>query len=256
LPVSSQVLLHCDGPVATVCISNDGKRNAMTRSMWSELRSIFEGLASRTDLRVLLVRGDAGHFCAGGDISEYASFRFDEASLKAFHEDIVWPALASMINCDLPIVAQLEGNCMGGGLEIACCCDIRMAGQSARFGAPIARLGFPMAPREAALLVSVAGAATVRDMLLAASVLDAATLAQRGFLSQVLPDDELPAAAQALSRRMSLLAPQAAQMNKQALRALAAAVPWQPHRDAYAYANSREHREGITAFLEKRAPVF
>jgi enoyl-CoA hydratase len=70
-------------------------------------------------------------------------------ALRAFHEDDVWGGLQAMLDCDVPIVAQIEGNCMGAGVEIASCCDIRIAGATAKFGAPIAKLGFPMAPREA-----------------------------------------------------------------------------------------------------------
>ncbi|MCV4656485.1 enoyl-CoA hydratase-related protein, partial [Escherichia coli] len=74
---------------------------------------------------------------------EFPSFRFDEAALREYHEGLIAPALHAMLACDVPIVAQIEGACVGGGLEIAACCDLRIAGASARFGAPIARLGFP-----------------------------------------------------------------------------------------------------------------
>ena len=227
--------------------------------MWAQLRAGFDSLRSNPDVRAVLVRGEGGHFCAGGDIAEYADFRFEEASLKAFHEDLVWPALAAMLDCDQPVLAQIEGNCMGAGVEIACCCDLRLAGQSARFGAPIARLGFPMAPREAALVARVAGMATLREMLLAARLLDAPLLAQRGFLSEVLADDALPDAALAWAARLVALSPQAATMNKQMLRSLVApsGQPSQAaHEGAYAYADSAEHREGIAAFVEKRQPRF
>ena len=78
-----------------------------------------------------------------------------------------------MLDCDVPIIAQIDGNCMGAGVEIASCCDIRVASEAARFGAPIAKLGFPMAPREAALVMRAVGELTAREMLLSAGVLDA-----------------------------------------------------------------------------------
>ena len=114
----------------------------MSRAMWRELRAVFEALPQNSALGCVLIRGEGGHFCAGGDISEYAGFRFAEATLRDFHENEVWGGLQAMLDCDLPIVAQIEGNCMGAGLEIASCCDLRLASVSARFGAPIARLGF------------------------------------------------------------------------------------------------------------------
>ena len=142
---------------------------------------------------------------------------------------------------------------MGAGLEIASCCDIRIAGESAKFGAPIARLGFPMAPREAQIVARAAGDATVREMLLEAAVLDAAEMKARGFLQRVLRDAAVAEAAAESAHRIARLAPQAARMNKRTLRAQHSgkALP-----DAYEYAPSDEHREGIAAFLAKRQPAF
>ncbi|MFM2274180.1 MAG: hypothetical protein RL211_52, partial [Pseudomonadota bacterium] len=179
--------------VASVTLSHPGKFNAMSRAMWRELRAGFECLQRSTSLRCVLIKGESGHFCAGGDISEYAGFRFQEESLRAFHEDDVWGGLQAMLDCDVPIVAQIEGNCMGAGVEMASCCDLRVAARSARFGAPIARLGFPMAPREAALVAQAAGATVARAMLLAAEVFDAPAMLAHGFLTQVLDDAQLSA---------------------------------------------------------------
>ena len=251
--MSGQVQLALQGALAFVTLSHPGKFNAMSRLMWRQLREVFEGLQQRQDLRGVVLRGEAGHFCAGGDISEYPGFRFDAASLREFHETEVWGGLSAVLDCDIPVLAQINGNCMGAGMELASCCDLRLAGRSARFGAPIARLGFPMAPREAALVARAAGELTAREMLLAAAVLDAPTMAQRGFVNRICEDIDLEAEALTAARAMALLAPQAARLNKQTLRDLAAV---QVPADAYAYADSAEHREGVTAFMEKRQPRF
>ena len=149
---------------------------------------------------------------------------------------------------------------MGAGMEIASCCDMRLSGLSAKFGAPIAKLGFPMAPREAALVVRAAGELTAREMLLAAAVLDAPTLLQRGFLNRVLLDAEVAAEAAAVAERVAGLAPAAARQNKQCFRSLAldsrAPIATDLIANAYAYADAGEHREGVTAFVEKRPPRF
>lgn len=251
----------CEGALARVTISHPGRLNAMSRAMWRELAALFgrlqAGQGELAGVRAVVVSGEAGHFCAGGDIAEYPDFRFQPEGLRQFHEDDVWGGLSAMLACDLPVVAAIEGNCMGAGMEIASCCDIRVAGQGARFGAPIARLGFPMAPREAQLVAREAGLATAREMLLQAAVLDAATLLQRGFLNAVVDDDRVQADALERATRIAALAPQAARLNKQTLRAL---LPPAPDAAllarAYDYADSPEHREGINAFLHKRAPVF
>lgn len=257
MTVAGQVHCEFDGALARVCLSNDGKFNAMSRAMWRSLRAIFLDLQNQQDLRCVTVRGVDGHFCAGGDIAEYPEFRFNESALRAFHEDEVWGGLSAMLDCDLPIVACIEGHCMGAGMEISSCCDIRLASASARFGAPIARLGFPMAPREAAQVVRAAGELTAREMLLGAVVLDAAEMKGRGFLNQVAPQEELVHAVEQRLERMTRLAPQAARMNKQALRALAHGDGVSAASlDSYRYADSAEHREGIAAFLAKRPPQF
>ena len=254
-----------DGAVAVVELSHPGKYNAMSRAMWRQLAAVFRAIQADPRWRCVLLRGADGHFCAGGDIAEYPDFRFDRERLRAFHEDEVWGGLQAVIDCDVPIVAAIDGNCMGAGVEIASACDIRVASQSARFGAPIAKLGFPMAPREAALVAGALGEASAREMLLEAAVLDAAELRQRGFLQAVLPAQDLAAHARGRADRIAALSPQAARLNKQTLRALnrppaqagcAQAAIESIVIGAYDYADSAEHREGIDAFLTKRPARF
>jgi enoyl-CoA hydratase/carnithine racemase len=266
--MSGEIQFEQHSAVAQVTVSHAARFNAMSRAMWRELRSAFEQIQASPDLRCVLVRGEGANFCSGGDISEYTAFRFQAESLQDFHENEVWGALQAMLNCDVPMVAQIEGNCMGAGLELASCCDIRLACASARFGAPIARLGFPMAPREAALVAREVGLTTARQILLEAAVFSAPEMMARGYLSRVMPDDKVAAEATATVQRIVALAPQAARLNKQALRSLnrplaldgiapvaTQSVAYKPDA-AYAYADSAEHREGISAFLAKRPPVF
>jgi enoyl-CoA hydratase/carnithine racemase len=157
-----------------------------------------------------------------------------------------------MLNCDAPIVAAIAGNCMGAGVEIASCCDVRVAGESAKFGAPIARLGFPMAPREAGLVAAALGANVARAMLLAAEVFPASRLQDTGYLTRVVADADVDAQASDVAKRIAALAPGAAKMNKQILRM----SKFIPDARTYAYADGAEHREGIAAFLHKRTPDF
>lgn len=251
-----------------VVIDHPGKFNAMSRSMWRDLRTVFDYLQQQSDLRCVLVSGSAGHFCAGGDISEYPDFRFDAGQLRQFHEDEVWGGLQAMLDCDVPIVAQIEGNCMGAGVEITSCCDVRLGAASSRFGAPIARLGFAMAAREAALVSRAVGDSMARAMLLSAEVFDAARMLECGFLTHCVADAQLQADANALVQRQIRLAPQAARAHKRTLRAMNSplALVQQAQQAtnsvaleglrAFAYADTLEHREGITAFLQKRPPEF
>lgn len=272
--MTAHVACHIDCNVAHVTLSYPKRFNAMNRAMWRELRTIFERIDQHPDLRCVVVMGQGAHFCAGGDISEYAGFRFKESSLRAFHEQDVWGALEAMLRCDLPMVAQIAGNCMGAGIELASCCDIRLSAESAQFGAPIAKLGFPMAPRELALVGRELGLTTARQMLLEAAVFSAPELLQRGFLSRVVPDADLSAVVQTTVQRVTNLAPHAARLNKQTIRTLNRHPALMNQADgaisfdsqdgslvdllahAYDYADSAEQREGIQAFLEKRPPRF
>jgi enoyl-CoA hydratase/carnithine racemase len=266
--MTGTVSLEVSGTCAGVTLAYPGKLNAMSRAMWRALKLVFEDIQRETQLRCVVIKGEGGNFCAGGDIAEYPGFRFTEDRLRDFHENDVWGGLQAMQDCDVPIVAQIEGNCMGAGVEIACCCDIRIADASARFGAPIGRLGFPMAPREAALVMREAGAITAREMLLEAAVFSAAQMRERGFLNRVMPDGQAEHEAGATVARILALAPQAARLNKQTIRALTQAPTADYTADsatdkrasflehAYVYADSAEHREGVGAFLEKRKANF
>ncbi len=273
--MSAQIRVDSRGAWAVVTLSQPTRFNAMSVAMWQQLRAVFERVRDDPQLRCVLVRGEAGHFCAGGDIAEYPGFRFDIMQLRAFHEDMVWPALQAMLDCDMPLLAQIDGNCMGAGLEIASCCDIRIAGDTARFGAPIARLGFPMAPRELDLVLRAVGASAMRSVLFEAMVFDAPRMLQLGFLTRCVADAELEAAVQQSLQNIVALAPQAARLNKRLLRSLGtgamADVRGNPDAagasdrealldtlaaQAYDFADTPEHREGITAFIDRRKPRF
>jgi enoyl-CoA hydratase/carnithine racemase len=247
------ILVKRNGPITTVVLNSPDKLNAMSRAMWRDLKLVFESIQTDTAVRCVLLRGAGAHFCAGGDIAEYPDFRFNEEALRHFHEAEVWGALSAMLACDVPVIAQIQGVCMGAGVEIASACDLRLAADSSKFGAPIARLGFPMAAKEAALVSGAVGEMTARAMLLAAEVFAASHMAAVGFLTHVMSQPELDAACLALTQRVASLAPQAARLNKQTLRALKSGADL---ADPYGYAASPEHREGIAAFMAKRKPHF
>lgn len=260
--MSGSITFHpaADDGVARVVLSHPGKLNAIDIAMWRELRTLFETLQSLPIAeapRAIVVSGADGQFASGGDIVEFASFRFDEARLHDFHEHIVAPALRAMSGCDIPLFAQIAGACIGGGFEIAACCDIRVCGAGSRFGAPIAKLGFPMAPGELELLVQVSGAATLREMLLEARLFDAARALQLGLVHAVVPDEAVATHTLQRARHAAALSPQAARINKRTLRQIAAGGPSDAQRRAhFSYADSAEHREGVTAFIEKRPAQF
>ncbi len=258
--MSGTISFESQGDWARITLSNPGKLNAIDIAMWRELRAVFERLQSMAAAQAphaLVVCGSDRQFASGGDIAEFTAFRFDEPRLRDFHENIVAPALHAMLDCDIPCFAQIEGACLGGGLEIAACCDIRVCAESSRFGAPIARLGFPMAPGELQVLARVVPDPVLRELLLEARVLDAPAALRAGLVHEVVPDADLAASVQRRAARVAELAPGAARMNKRTLRQIAEGGPSGDERHAhFVYADSAEHREGVAAFIEKRPPRF
>jgi enoyl-CoA hydratase len=241
--------------IAKVVIGHAGKLNAISVAMWGELQATMQALQSLPPAdapRVVVLSGEHGHFAAGADIEEFPQFRFAEATLRHYHEDVIAAALQAMLECDIPLIAQIDGACVGGGLEIAACCDIRIGGASSYYGIPIAKLGFPIAPFELAVVRRVLDDATLRELLLEARLLDAEQALLRGVVHRVVPDADVANEAQLTAQRIAALAPQAARVNKQSLRRPA----HQEDETHFRYADNAEHREGVTAFLAKRKPRF
>jgi enoyl-CoA hydratase/carnithine racemase len=245
--------------IATLRISNPGKMNALSLGMWRELRAVFDAVRGQAEPpRVIVVRGADREFVAGADIEEFPQFRFEPESLAAYHEDVVAPALHAMLDCDVPLVAHIEGACIGGGLEIAACCDLRLCEPSSRFGVPIARLGFPMAPAEVEIVSHILGQTLLRELLIEARLLGAAEAHERGIVTRVIEADGLEAEVGRVARSIAALSPQAMRLNKRVLRAFArpAFSDAEARAAHYAYADSDEHREGLQAFIEKRPARF
>ena len=245
--------------IATLRISNPGKMNALNLGMWRELRAVFDGVQHADEPpRVIVVRGAGHQFVAGADIEEFPQFRFEPESLAAYHEDVVAPALHAMLDCDVPLIAHIEGACIGGGLEIAACCDLRLCEPESRFGVPIARLGFPMAPAEVEIVSHIVGQTLLRELLIEARLLGAAEAHARGVVTRVVAADALEAEVRRVAENIAGLSPQAMRLNKRVLRAFARPTFSEPEDRAahYAYADSDEHREGLSAFIEKRPAKF
>jgi enoyl-CoA hydratase/carnithine racemase len=245
--------------IATLRISNPGKMNALSLDMWRELRAVFDAVQhAELPPRVIVVRGADREFVAGADIEEFPQFRFEPESLAAYHEDVVAPALHAMLDCDVPLIAHVEGACIGGGLEIAACCDLRLCEPGSRFGVPIARLGFPMAPAEVEIVSHIVGQTLLRELLIEARLMGAVEAQQRGIVTRVVDPELLEAEVRRVALSIAALSPQAMRLNKRVLRAFARPTFSEPADRAahYEYADSDEHREGLAAFIEKRDAKF
>ncbi len=248
------------GDIATVALNNSDKLNALTVAMWRELARVMRGLSADDALRCIVLRGAGGEaFAAGADIDEFAHARNDFAQGKVYHLEYVAGALAAVGECRHPTVAMIRGPCVGGGLELACQCDLRIAGTSGRFGVPINRLGFAIAYGELAGLLALAGRAVAAEILLEGRVWNAEEAFAKGLLTRVVPDDQVEQEAYATACRIADGAPLVARWHKQFIRRLTpqAAPLTQAELDAnFDYFKTEDYRIGYDAFINKKKPKF
>ncbi|MDR2000599.1 MAG: enoyl-CoA hydratase/isomerase family protein [Zoogloeaceae bacterium] len=255
--MAGDILLERDGSLATVTLFNPEKLNAIDAAMWRRLAAVMAELTGDGSLRAVIVRGDGAAFAAGGDLDEFRTERADVDKALAYHE-AVGKALTAVETCRHPTVAMILGPCVGGGLEIACACDLRIAGASARFGAPINKLGFSMYPGELAGLLRVAGLALAKEILLEGRLLTANEAYEKGLLTRVVPDKLAEAEALATAKRIADGAPCVARAHKRWLTRLLDGKPLTDaeKRASFDFLGTADYAEGLAAFAEKRKPDF
>jgi enoyl-CoA hydratase/carnithine racemase len=245
--------------VATVLLDSPGKLNALSASMWRQLAVAFRELSAADDLRAVVIRGAAGNFAAGADVAEFEQIRFNRANGQRYHLETIGHALSAVESCPVPVVAAIEGVCVGGGLEIATVCDLRLASDSARLGAPVGLLGFPLALPELVPLLRLVGQATAAELLLEGRIMSGAEAAVRGLVTRAVPSAQLEAELEACIARITAGSPRAARENKVNMRRLQAnglQYDGDQLERSFAFMESSDYHEGVRAFLAKRKPNF
>ena len=252
------IALERDGFIATVVLNRPEKLNALTKPMWRLLGETIDALSADDSVRCIIVRG-AGEkaFSPGNDIAEFATERASKVQAieygKVMHE-----TARALVACRHPLVAQIHGICVGGGLEIAALCDLRICGASSRFGAPIKNLGLVMAYPEMAPLVRLAGADVALEILLEGRIFDADEARTKRLVTRVVADDQVAAEAWATAQRIADGAPLVARWHKQFARRLGDARPItaEEYAECFACFDTEDFRAGYAAFLAKRKPEF
>lgn len=252
------ILSTRDGFIATVTLNRPAKLNALTRSMWAALGAAVGELSGQRDLRCIVLRG-AGEraFSPGNDIGEFARERSNKSQAREYGATM-HAAAHALEACPIPLVAQIHGICVGGGLEIAALCDLRICGASSRFGAPIRNLGLVMAYPELAPLVRLVGPAVALEILLEGRIFGADEAKEKGLVTRVVPDADVAAEVAATVARIAEGAPLTARWHKTAVRRLADPAPVSAaEADAcFDCFDTEDFRTGYAAFLAKRKPEF
>lgn len=256
--MSDLIDLQRDGAIATVVLNRPAKLNALTKPMWRDLGETVKRLSADDTLRCIVLRG-AGEkaFSPGNDIAEFATER--ATKVQAIEYGRVMHATASALaECRHPLVAQIHGLCVGGGLEIAALCDLRICGASSRFGVPIKNLGLVMAYAELAPLVRLVGSSVALEMLLEGRIFDAVEAKDKGLVTRVVADDRVAGEARESAERIAEGAPLVARWHKRFARRLADPRPLSPVEldECFDCFDTEDFRLGYAAFLAKRRPGF
>jgi enoyl-CoA hydratase len=247
-----------DGAVGKLVIDRQGALNALNADVLAELISGVTELTEEPGVRVIVITG-AGEksFVAGADISEFVGARPADAMKIAARFKRVAEAL---VQCPKPVIASVNGYCLGGGLELALACDFRIASTSAVFGLPEIKLGILPGGGGTVRLTKIAGSSVARMMAMTGEPIDAARASGLGLLISIHPLAELADATDKLARHLADLPSFAlAQLKSSLNTAIDADVesPCQTEIKAFAVCYSTEDQaEGAAAFLEKRKPVF
>ena len=252
------ILVQIDGPVATVVLNRPESLNALSESSWHELGRRMRELSLNLDLRCVILRG-SGHkaFGAGADISEFPQVRSNAAQGSSYGE-LIQATMRAVGECTHPTIAMIHGACVGGGLEVALMCDLRICGESSRFGIPINRLGLTMGYGELGGLLSVVGRATALELLLEGRIFGAREAYEKGLVQRVVADELVESEAAKSASRIAAGAPLVARWHKRFIRRLSplpplAAEEWD---EGFACFDTEDYQEGVSAFLDKRDPRF
>lgn len=246
------------GTIATVVLNRPHKLNALTRDMWASLGETVAQLSSDDTVRCVILRG-AGEksFSPGNDIAEFAHERSNKKQAIEYGK-VMHRTAGALANCRHPLIAQIHGICVGGGLEIAALCDVRICGESSRFGAPIKNLGLVMAYAEMAPLVRLVGSAIALEILLEGRIFDAAEAKEKGLVTRVVPDAQVATEVRAAAERIADGAPLVARWHKKFARRLAEGTPLTAAEldECFDCFDTEDFRIGYAAFLAKQKPQF
>ncbi|MES0881540.1 enoyl-CoA hydratase-related protein [Roseibium sp. SCP14] len=247
------------GQIAELCLNAPTRKNALPLAAWERIPALVRQVESHASARVCIVRGAGGqNFCAGADISEFEAVRSTPEAAKRY-DDINVAAFKALRTLSIPVIAAVQGPCLGGGLGLALACDIRLATRSAFFGIPAAKLGLAYPPEALGDLLAAVPLADAKQLLFTGDRFSAERALRMGLVNEILDEDELDTRVESLCKSICANAPLSLKAAKHALNQIShspGADLGSALRDAQTCIDSEDYREGYRAFLEKRSPVF
>lgn len=248
------LLLTFDGAVATVTLNRPTKRNALSSAQWAALPEVIAQACERAETRVIVVRGAGGNFAAGADIDEFGTVFASRDSTLDYLE-LMSAATCAIAAAPLPVIAYIEGLCIGAGVAVALGCDVRMADPSASFAVTPAKLGLLYSLTDTSRLVAAVGSSRAKDLLFTGARIDAAQALAIGLVDAI-------GDAAALTAKLELIAANSAWSHAHTKRVVALARDGiQPDTDITRgwFADASETADfaaGLAAFRERRKPGF
>lgn len=253
-----EILVERNGPIATVLLNRPERLNAFDRSMWQGLGDICESLGADSTLRCLIMRGADGRiFTTGADIKTFATERGYPDQAKAY-DHIMRRALTVVRAHSHPVVAAIDGLCLGGGLALAAVADIRLCGEGSQFGVPVNQLGLPMPLPEIETIMHLIGHARMLEILLEGRLFSANEALAMGLVNRVVTDDKVSTEATSVAQRIAAGAPLVNRWHRRFIRQLVESQPVTTYEldECYQFFKTEDYQEGLTAFQERRSPVF
>ncbi len=254
-----RLALDITAGIATITIRNPARMNALTSAMWGALPTLVAQAVADASVRVIILRGDGTNaFCAGADISEFETARSGDA-VHAY-DKLNHDAFEALSNCAKPTIALIHGFCLGGGLGLALACDLRVAGPTAQFAIPAAKLGIAYNPRWIEPILRAVSPTTAKLILFTGRRFKAPEALAMGLLTVLAEPDAVEATALALAAEIGANAPLSVAAAKAMINALSqtTGTPDLATLDRHVAAcfSSADYAEGRRAFMDKRKPEF
>ncbi len=257
---TDKILSRVDGAVGRVIFNNPERRNAVSLDMWEAVEQAVDSFAVDPAVRVVVFSGAGGKaFVSGADISKFEDERASKEAVKHYN-DTTARAYQKIEGLAKPTIAQIDGYCVGGGVALAVCCDLRICGEGSRFSVPAAKLGLGYGFAGVKRLVNLVGPSFAKEIFFTARLFSAGEAMAMGLVNRVVPDDQVAAAVEETAATITANAP----LTVNAIKFVVGETLKDPgDRDldrctavVEACFNSKDYIEGRRAFMEKRKPEF